>query len=211
MRFAKAALVALALGGCMSVSGEPSAGFVDPEVARAFIALEGRTYVVMENRGAAFVIAPGIAVTNAHNEDFLYNASVIGVSRNYDLLFFRVDRAAAPVYGSPAVGERVVAYGQGSKGEVREARGIVRLLDQPVEARCETCVVQAAFTYEGKAGPGFSGGPVVDAASGAIVGITFGYNDVDGHRLMYAYSMNRVRNELAAIEGRIPTAVDRAK
>ncbi|MEI9991501.1 MAG: hypothetical protein WDM86_15840 [Rhizomicrobium sp.] len=208
MRFAPAALLALALGGCATASGEPSASFVNSEVARSYIPLEGRTYAVMENRGAAFVLAPGIAVTNAHNGDFLGDAAVIGTSRNYDLLFFRVDRAASPVYGQPIVGERVIAYGQGPHGEVREARGVVSLLDRAVEARCETCIVQGAFIYEGNAGPGFSGGPVVDAISGAIVGVTFGYNDENGHRLMYAYPMSRVRNELAAIQGRLPTEID---
>lgn len=208
MRHIQAALFALALGGCASVSGEQSAGFVNPQVAAAYIPLAGRTYMVMENRGAAFVLAPGIAVTNAHNDDFLGDLPVIGASRNYDLLFFRTTRTAVPVYGAPVVGERVVAYGQGPHGEVREAHGLVRALNQPVEARCETCTVQAAFIYEGDAGPGFSGGPVVDAASGAIVGITFGYNDENGHRLMYAYPVSRVRNELAAIQGRLPTEID---
>ncbi len=208
MRFAMAALLALALGGCAAASGEKSEGFVNPEVARAYIPIAGRSYVVMENRGAAFVMAPGIAVTNAHNGDFLGAVPVIGTARNYDLLFFRVDRAASPVYGAPSVGERVIAYGQGSHGELREAHGVVSLLDRAVEARCETCVVQSAFIYEGNAGPGFSGGPVVDAVTGAIVGVTFGYNDENGHRLMYAYPMSRVRNELAAIQGRLPSEVD---
>ena len=207
MRFSQVALLALALGGCASVSGEQASGFVNPEVARAYIALEGRSYVVMESRGAAFVMAPGIAVTNAHNGDFLGDVPVIGTSRNYDLLFFRVARAASPVYSAPTVGERVIAYGQGSHGEVREAHGVIGMLNRAVEARCQTCIVQGAFIYEGNAGPGFSGGPVVDAISGAIVGITFGYNDENGHRLMYAYSMSRVRNELASIQGRVPAEV----
>lgn len=208
MRISKALLLALALGGCATVSGEKSAGFINPEVAHAYIAIEGRSYVMMESRGAAFVMAPGIAVTNAHNGDFLSGVPVIGASRNYDLLFFRVERAAAPAYGAPSVGERVIAYGQGSDGEVREAHGVVSMLNRAVEARCQTCIVQGAFIYEGNAGPGFSGGPVVDAISGAIVGVTFGYNDENGHRLMYAYPMSRVRNELAVIQGRLPTEVD---
>lgn len=208
MRFAKAALLALALGGCATVSGQQSASFVTSEVGRAYIALEGRSYVVMESRGAAFIMAPGIAVTNAHNGEFLGDVPVIGTSRNYDLLFFRVDRTASPVYGAPMVGERVIAYGQGSHGEVREAHGVINLLNRAVEARCQTCIIQGAFIYEGNAGPGFSGGPVVDAITGAIVGITFGYNDENGHRLMYAYPMSRVRNELAAIQGHLPTEVE---
>ena len=47
------------------------------------------------------------------------------------------------------------------------------------------------------AGEGFSGGPVVDASDGRILGIVFGYNDMkDGSRLMYAYDMDRIMAEL---------------
>jgi S1-C subfamily serine protease len=133
---------------------------------------------------------------------------VIGQSRNYDLLYFRVGGSLTPPTVAPSVGERVLAYGQGAHGEVRVAAGIVRALNVPVKARCETCAIQSAFIYEGNAGPGFSGGPVVDADTGQIVGITFGYLDPDGRRLMYAYPMSRVRNELATIEGRVPTDVN---
>ncbi|MEI9997219.1 MAG: hypothetical protein WDM91_21665 [Rhizomicrobium sp.] len=208
MRLAIGFLALLALAGCATSSGEPAAAFVNPEVAHAYIALQGRSYVLLESRGAAFLIAPGIAVTNAHNADFMGNIAIIGRSRDYDLLFFRADRAAAPIYGRPSVGEPVIAYGQGAHGEVREAKGVVRQLNAPVEARCATCSIQGAFIFEGDAGPGFSGGPVVDAANGQIVGVTFGYLDTGGHRMMYAYPMSRVRNELAAIEGKVPEAIE---
>ncbi|MBL6939904.1 MAG: trypsin-like peptidase domain-containing protein [Alphaproteobacteria bacterium] len=151
----------------------------------------------MEGRGAAFVVAPGIAVTNAHNADLVGGAPLVGVSRNYDLLFFRVTGSIVPPAAEPRASELVVAYGQGAHGELRMARGIVRDVNAPVEARCGTCLVQSAFTFEGNAGPGFSGGPVVDAATGSIVGITFGYLDPNGRRLMYAYPISRVRQELA--------------
>jgi S1-C subfamily serine protease len=82
------------------------------------------------------------------------------------------------------------------------------LLNAPVEARCESCAVQSAFTFEGDAGPGFSGGPVVDAKTGRLVGITFGFLDPRGRRTMYAYPINRVRNELSAIEHKLPVDVD---
>ncbi len=208
MRPGIAFLLALSLGACATASGERAASFVTSDIARAYIPLDGRSYFLLESHGAAFVVAPGIAVTNAHNGDFLGKVPVIGRSRDYDLLFFRVGRNLAPVFGVAAPGQQVIAYGQGPDGELREARGVVRLLNQPVEARCSTCVVQGAFIFEGNAGPGFSGGPVVEVASGAIVGITFGYLDKDGHRLMYAYPMSRVRNELAVLEGRLPTSID---
>ena len=49
------------------------------------------------------------------------------------------------------------------------------------------------------AGPGFSGGPVLDA-SGRLVGITFGYKDTGKQRLIYAYDMERVRLEFSALQ-----------
>ncbi len=208
MRFAIAALLSLALAGCATSSGMPSAGFLNDTIGRAYLPLEGRTYVVMQNRGAAVVIAPGIAVTNAHNGDYLSGVSVIGKSRNYDLLYFRVERNVAPPSAPPTVGEHVIAYGQGSHGEVRVAVGVVNALNAPVKARCQTCAVQSAFIFAGNAGPGFSGGPVVDAVSGKLVGITFGYLDPGGQRMMYAYPMSRVRNELATIMGKLPADVD---
>jgi S1-C subfamily serine protease len=208
MRVLFAALLTLALAGCATSSGDPADGFLNAGIAGAYIPLDGMSYFLVESRGAAFVMAPGIAVTNAHNANIVAPASVIGTSRNYDLLFFHVGRSISLPSVAPSVGERIVAYGQGAGGEVRVARGIVRLLNAPVEARCETCAIQSAFTFEGNAGPGFSGGPVVDAASGQLIGVTFGYLDPDGHRLMYAYPMSRVRNELATIMGRLPSATN---
>jgi S1-C subfamily serine protease len=204
MRLIAALLLTLALAGCATSYGERTTTFITPELANAYIPLEGVSYFFVENRGAAFVIAPGVAVTNAHNAGIVTSRSVIGVSRDYDLLFFRVNRSAAIVSSSPRAGERVIAYGQGASGELRMAEGVVRNLDAPVEARCRTCAIQAAFTFEGDAGPGFSGGPVVDAASGNLIGVTFGYLDPNGRRLMYAYPMSRVRNEFAAMSGHLP-------
>ena len=206
-RFAAVSL-ALALAACAASYGERATGFLNPQLADAYIPLEGVTLIVLEGRAAAFVIEPGVAVTNAHNYKIIGGAPIIGQSRNYDLLFFHVDKKNTVPAARPVVGEGVIAYGQGASGELREARGTIKLLDAPVEARCETCVVQQAFTFEGNAGPGFSGGPVVDAKTGQLVGITFGFLDPKGRRTMYAYSIGRVRNELAAIEHRLPADVD---
>ena len=200
--------VALMVGGCAASYGERAAGFLSPQLASAYIPLEGVTLVVLKAHAAAFVVAPGVAVTNAHNQAIIGNASIIGQSRNYDLLFFHVDKNSELSTSAPSAGEGVIAYGQGASGELREARGTVMLLNAPVEARCETCAVQSAFTFEGDAGPGFSGGPVVDAQTGRLVGITFGFLDPRGHRTMYAYPISRVRNELSAIEHEPPTDVD---
>jgi hypothetical protein len=204
------ALVA-ALGGCAAfdASGDRARGFADPKIADAYIPLHGTAYLVLEGDAAAVVIAPGVAVTNAHNANLLDAKAIIGTSVNYDLLFFHTERGTAMTSGQPRPGEHVLAYGQGGKNELRVAHGVVRVLNAPVEPNCKTCIVQAAFTFEGNAGKGFSGGPVVDASDGHLVGIVFGYVDgAHGARLMYAYDMKRVQTELAAVEGKLPTDVD---
>lgn len=208
MRPILAIFLALALAGCATSYGNRAAGFLSPQIAAAYIPLESVSHLILEDRAAAFVIAPGVAVTNAHNADIVGTAPIIGESRNYDLLYFHVENGEAIPTDSPIAGETVIAYGQGASGELREARGTIRLLNVPVAARCGTCAVQTAFTFESEAGPGFSGGPVVDAATGKLIGITFGFLDPRGRRTMYAYPMSRVRNELATIEHRLPVDVD---
>ncbi|HEX4303121.1 MAG TPA: serine protease [Rhizomicrobium sp.] len=213
MRFPIAALGVLALAGCgvlssgMLPSGQPASEFLNDAVARAFIPISGTSYVVMGEAGAGVVVEPGIAVTNAHVGEFLHGVPVIGKSHDYDLLFFRVDRQDVLPSVSPTIGERVIAYGMAVNGGLRQAQGVVRGLEMPVQPRCPGCLQQSAFVYIADAGPGFSGGPVVDAASGRLVGITFGYDDVDGQRRMYAYPMSRVHNELAALLHRVPSDI----
>jgi len=197
------ALVPLLMGlaGCVTSSGDPSARFVDPKIAASYIPLAASEYLVMEARGAAFVLAPGIAVTNAHNANTIASSSVIGISKNYDLLFFRTGRSGGVKLSEPSTGEKVVSYGQGVSGEVREAYGAILELDVPVLPRCTGCDIQKAFVYDAKAGPGFSGGPVVDAQNGEVVGITFGYLDPNNRRVMYAYPIDRVRLEYKILTG----------
>ena len=85
----------------------------------------------------------------------------------------------------------MIAYGQGAHAELRIAHGVVRRIQQ-----CAGCTAPAYFTFAGNAGPGFSGGPVLDGA-GRLVGITFGYKDEGHERLIYAYDMTRVRAEFS--------------
>ncbi|HKY18406.1 MAG TPA: serine protease [Rhizomicrobium sp.] len=168
-----------------------------PDIAAAYLPLHGRAFLgLVRADGAAVVIAPGIAVTNAHNANLLAPKSVIGTRQDYDLLFFRTARTRAPETAAPVLGEGVTAYGQGSDGELRVAHGVVRQIKQ-----CAGCTAPAYFVFAGDAGPGFSGGPVLDG-SGRLVGITFGYKDERQGRLIYAYDMNRVRAELSALQKR---------
>ncbi|MEJ0042271.1 MAG: hypothetical protein WDM81_08660 [Rhizomicrobium sp.] len=52
----------------------PSAGFLNDTVAQAFHPLEHTSYLIMGNSGSAFVIAPGVAVTNVHLADVIGKA-----------------------------------------------------------------------------------------------------------------------------------------
>jgi hypothetical protein len=185
----------LAVCGCAGSSGAPATAIAQPEIAAAYLPLYGRIHLGLDSaNGAAMVIAPGIAVTNAHNANLLARGSVIGVRQDYDLLFFRTPKSAAPPTAAPVIGQSVSAYGQGGDRELRVARGVVREIKH-----CSGCTAPAYFVFAGNAGPGFSGGPVLDSA-GRLVGITFGYKDEGRQRLIYAYDMSRVQAEFSALQ-----------
>ena len=198
-RFAFAGLVLLwpVLIGCSA--GQPSAGFIDPRLMDAYIPLSQRQMLVFGHWGAAFAVAPTIGVTNDHNLNLIPPDSVLARSRDYDLLFFRTGPSMTPATAKPHAGEEVIAYGQGSSDGLREARGAVAGLDEYVAPRCQGCRAQRSLIYDADAGAGFSGGPVVDAKSGAVLGITFGYLDgkgANGGRRMYAYDIDAVMAEM---------------
>ena len=163
----------------------------------AYLPLHAHVHLGIDSAdGAAMVIAPHLAVTNAHNANLLDPKDVIGVRQDYDLLYFRTPRNAEPQTAPVALGQGVIAYGQGANAELRVAHGVVREIKQ-----CAGCTAPAYFTFAGNAGPGFSGGPVLDG-SGRLVGITFGYKDERSERLIYAYDMSRVRAEYSALAKR---------
>lgn len=171
----------------------PAQGIAQPLIAQAYLPLHAAIHLGLDSAdGAAMVIAPGIAVTNSHNANLLGGAQVIGRDRDYDLMYFRTPHPGTVLQTQePVKGEAVIAYGQGLGGELRIAHGVVKEIKQ-----CHGCRVPNYFTFAGNAGPGFSGGPVLDV-SGRLVGITFGYKDVGAERLIYAYDMLRVREELS--------------
>lgn len=179
------------LAGCATSSGVPAAGLPQAPIAAAYIPLHRGGLVARD--GAAVAISAGVAVTNGHNRNLVDPKAVIGEDRDYDLLFFRDSQRPIAQTAEPQVGEAVSAFGQGVDGELRLAHGVVRTIQT-----CAGCTLPAYFTFAGNAGPGFSGGPVLDA-SGKLIGITFGYKDEGSVRLIYAYPMDRVRAELSAI------------
>ena len=143
------------IAGCAASSGAPAIAIAEPDIASAYLPLHGRVHLGLDSAdGAAVVIAPGIAVTNAHNANLLDPKSVIGTRQDYDLLFFRTARTAMPQTAAPVIGRGVTAYGQGGDGELRVAHGVVQEIKM-----CAGCTAPAYFVFAGNAGPGFSGGP----------------------------------------------------
>ena len=194
MRLPCIAALALALGlsACGTGSfGTPASGFDFPQVAQSYVPLHVRDWTLVTHDGASVVIAPGIAVTNAHNANMLDPATVIGKVDGYDLLYYRTSKTATLPTAVPTEGEDVIAYGQDADGKLRVSRGVIHQF------------WPAAFGYISDAGPGFSGGPVVDGKTGALLGITYGYegDEAAKSRLMVAYNMAFVMDRLAAIRG----------
>ena len=119
--------------------------------------------------------------------------NVIGTATLSDLMYFRAASVPPPPTAVPVVGSAVTAYGEDVDGELRIAHGkVVEITMTPGYATSPN------FIFQGDAGPGFSGGPVVDAA-GKLIGITFGYKDEGKKRLIYAYDMARVRAEFSGL------------
>jgi hypothetical protein len=198
------------LSACGGVRpGDPISAIPDARAAAAFIPLQSSGFSLTTKGGSATLVAPGIAVTNAHNAELVPKEDVIGISRDYDLMFFRT-RLQTPVPRAvPYAGERVTAYGHVGEDAMRDsalrmAHGAVVSVSAPLQPNCRNCP-QAAFVFQGNAGPGFSGGPVLDAATGNLIGIVFGYTDEDKDPrkwIIYAYHMRVVDAELARIRGR---------
>lgn len=200
-------LLALGLAACGgSRAGVAIDAIPDARVAAAFIPLSSSSIFTTKG-GSATLVAPGIAVTNAHNATMVSKADVIGISRDYDLMFFRTDRQTPVARGAAYDGQAVTAYGylaaeMLSDSDLRVAQGKIVSVSAPFQPNCRNCP-QSAFVFQGNAGPGFSGGPVLDATSGGLIGITFGYTDEDKDPRkwnIYAYHMRVVDAELAKIK-----------
>jgi hypothetical protein len=178
-------------------AGRESSGFVNPRLMDSYIPLSSGG--LLNHWAAAVTIAPDVAVTNDHNMAIIPPGAILARSRDYDLLFFRPSGGMPAFTARAKEGEDVIAYGQGATDDLREARGRVTALEQYVPPRCMGCPAQKALVFAADAGGGFSGGPVVDAKTGAVVGVTFGYLDgQDGQRgrLMYAYDIDLVMREM---------------
>ena len=196
----------LSLAGCAASSGVAGdARSREPDIAAAYLPLHGRMHLGLDSAdGAAVVIAPGIAVTNAHNANLVDPKSVIGEAtrlRSAVLPHRPQRRRRRPP--SRSIGEAVTAYGQGGMAScaspmawcARSSR-LCRLHRAGLFHLCRQCR------------PGLFRRPGAGCAPGRLIGITFGYKDEGGKRLIYAYDMSRVRAELsrASQSGKISQA-----
>ena len=186
-----ALFLSLLTAGCATSSGVPATAIAEPDIASAYIPLHGRANLGLSSADAAAVaIAPGVAVTNDHNDNLVPRKLVLGYGSSSDLMFFRTARAAALRVAAPVVGEAVTSYGQGADADLRIAHGVI----------CDIVRVPGGadspyFIFAGNSGPGFSGGPVL-GHDGQLIGITYGYVDRPGNRrLIFAYDMKRVADE----------------
>ena len=184
----------ISLAGCATPSGQLAQHIAEPDIAAAYMPLLGHVHLGLDRAaGVAVVFQPGIAVTNAHNANLVDPQNVIGTATLSDLMYFRAGSVPPPATAMPVVGAAVTAYGEDVDGELRIAHGkVVEIAVTPGYA------ASPYFIFQGDAGPGFSGGPVVDS-SGKLIGITFGYKDEGKKRLIYAYDMARVRAEFSGL------------
>jgi S1-C subfamily serine protease len=192
-------LLFLAAGLSACVEGSLSEAFVDPALAASYMNLKPTSPPLNGPGGAAFVVAPRIAVTNAHNSNLVAGEDILARSSRLDILFFRTTRTQAVRIAQPRIGQEVVAYGHGGNEERREAQGSIEVLPVTPE-NCPACPPETGFGYRAPGGPGFSGGPVTDAETGAVLGITFAFIESPlesgESRLMLAHSMAQIRSEM---------------
>lgn len=192
--------LACALSACATGAGTPAAHIAEPAIAAAYRPLYGRLDLGLRPAaGAAMVVLPGVAVTNAHNADLLDGRRVLGEAAQSDLLFFAATGTPPPT-APPAVGEAITAYGQDTDRKLRIAHGVVREI-----VKVPGYSDSPYFTFSGDAGPGFSGGPVVDG-EGRLIGITFGYKELGKERLVFAYGIDRIRAEFSRLPKRPASA-----
>lgn len=173
--------------------------------------------------GSAVVIEPGLAVTNAHvvkaGPFHAYAAKgevaamVLALSRRLDLALLRVpeDLGEAIALGQACKGDAVWAMGTTTGRIPPTVAGRVENPDAHAFVEATRDAVWGGLMYAAGAGPGYSGGPVVDGG-GRLVGITEGvfthfFDGLGEARLardpmMFAYRSQDVLDEVDRLLGR---------
>lgn len=181
---------------------EMRAGFVRATCAMPFTAVAGTPLAALADNylglvggiglfgstGSVVILRPGLAVTSAHVVRCHGRLTAFSVAGSVELVVEAVsDRLDLAVLASPpglgralAVaeprrGDRVWAMGTTTGTLPPTACGVVETTSASVclEAECAKGPFQPGLMYAAGAGPGYSGGPVVDDA-GNLVGLTEG-------------------------------------
>lgn len=206
MRKIGLALLVLVLAGCATPKVKPVPSVPLSPIAGDYIPLQGGVAMIFKGDGAAVALGDGVAVTCARNANRIDPKSIIGKSADYDLVYLASGKQILnlPV-AEPRKGVRVTTYGQGKGGALAMAEGEITAQGVPPTALCAKCEASSAFAFEGSGGPGFIGAPVLDAKTGRLAGIVFGYADgVGGKGVLYAYTMKRVLAEREAVIRKLP-------
>jgi hypothetical protein len=211
-------ILMLALAGCVAppppkpqVPPPPAPAPVPP--AAAFIPLKPNVYMVFKGAGAGIALADGVAATSLANADAVDPKHVVGKSEAYGLLFFPAepDIANLPTV-ELRVGDKVTAYGQGAGSSLRMAEGTAMAPQcrpvPTVDLGILGCSDRTTFMFEGEGGPGFLGGPVLDAKSGRLAGMVVAFARIGDRHLVFAYRMSLIRSEWNRIVSTLPADGD---
>jgi serine protease Do len=143
---------------------------------------------VFGGTGSALILHPGLAVTSAHVVEGRGRVTAFGLGGPVELGVRAIsDRIDLAVLDAPEAlggeltlraalpGEPVWAMGATSGGLAPTAAGCIEVAAAQacLEAQVDEGPFQTGLMYAADAGPGYSGGPVVDGA-GAVVGLTEG-------------------------------------
>ncbi len=201
-------------------------------VADNYLAIVGGLGLFGGN-GSALVLRPGLAVTSAHvvahhgrwtalSSVGQVQVMVRAVSQRLDLAVLSVPAHVGRLLAirDAEAGETVWAMGTTTGGNAPTAVGIVETTSARVclEADCDSGPFQEGLMFAAPAGPGYSGGPVVDRC-GNVVGLTEGiYTRMFGEcparwpfqPRMFAYRMADVLREAERLHGATSNSVGQA-
>lgn len=150
--------------------------------------VQSRVYTILTNdvQGSGFLYREGgLVVTNAHvvagysdvevrnSEDEALNGRVVGISNEFDIALIQVDElkgaSPLPLELQPSeLGTEVIALGSPLGLTNTASMGSVTGLDRSFETEFQ---YEKMYQVDTQMSPGSSGGPLVDATTGKVIGI----------------------------------------